>query len=473
MCRLLRIPGKHGIVTGLSLDSRSVQAGDLYAALPGEHTHGARFAPQSIAAGAAAILTDPTGAQMLGNSDVPVLVVPFPREVLGSLATLVYPGPRPRLIGITGTNGKTTTTYCVEAAARAAGVPTAVLGTLGVRFGTIASNPGRTTPEAPVLHAALQRVAEAGAKAAAMEVSSHALALHRVDGLRFDVAAFLGLSQDHLDFHHSMEDYFEAKARLFNPGRSDRAIINIDDEWGARLARETVLEHETYAVTRDADWTATDVAVGAVTRFVLRGPGLECPVALAMPGGFNIANAIAALASAHALGLDPAVAAEGLSNVHVPGRFESIANDRGIAAYADYAHTPDAVGRVLDVARGVTAGRLIAVIGCGGDRDPLKRPLMAAAAVDRADVVIVTDDNPRSEDPAAIRAAMLRGVPAGAHVEEIGDRAAAIARAVHMAKPGDCIMVLGKGHETGQEIAGVLHPFDDRDVLRRALAVTV
>lgn len=472
VCRALHVPSKPGSVTGLTLDSRAVVPGDLYAALPGAHTHGATFAAQAVAAGAQAIVTDFEGAAIIGDVDVPVLTVPLPREVLGALAAVVYNGARPRLVGVTGTNGKTTTTHCIAAVADAAGAPTAVIGTLGVRFRELNAYSGRTTPEAPAVHATLQCVAEAGADVAAMEVSSHALELHRVDGLRFDVAVFLGLTQDHLDFHGSMEAYFAAKSRLFEPGRSARAVINVDDDWGRRLAAGTHIETVTYGVSGAADWTARDIVVGTDgrTQFTAVGPGRTLAVSMSMPGGFNVANALAALAVGDGLGLELERGVHGLADVHVPGRFEYIANDRGIAAYADYAHTPDAVERVLAVARGATRGRLIAVLGCGGDRDPLKRPLMGAAAAAAADLVIITDDNPRSEDPASIRAAMLAGIADRMHVEEIGDRASAISRAVKLAHPGDCIMVLGKGHETGQEVAGVMHPFDDRDVLREAMA---
>ena len=471
VCRVLRVPPKQGTVSGLTIDSRQVQAGDLYAALPGERTHGANFVSQAIEKGAVAVVTDLEGAHIIGPTSVPVLTVPYPREALGALARCIYAGPRPQLIGVTGTNGKTTTTHCVEATMRAAGVPTAVIGTLGVRFDVLHDYSGRTTPEAPALHAALQAVAEAGAYMAAMEVSSHALALHRVDGLRFDVAVFTGLSQDHLDFHPTMDDYFTAKARLFDPQMSRLAVINIDDEWGQRLAESVVIPTVTYAVTRPADWTARDVKVGpdGLTRFVAVGPENETSVTLAMPGGFNIANALASMAAAHLLEVDLAAAAPGLADVRVPGRFERVPNDRTIAAFVDYAHTPDAVTRVLGVARNVTSGKLIAVLGCGGDRDPHKRPLMGAAAAAIADVVIVTDDNPRSEDPALIRASMMAGIPRSVVAEEIGDRAQAIRRAVALAQPGDCVMVLGKGHEVGQEIAGVMHPFDDRDELAAAL----
>ena len=472
VCRVLRIPSKPGIVSGLSLDSRAIQPGDLYAALPGEHTHGANFAAQAIAAGASAILTDLHGATMLGDVAVPVLTVPVPREALGVVAKRIYAGPRPRLLGVTGTNGKTTTTHFIAALLVATDHPTAVVGTLGVEFNDIRSYSGRTTPEAPTLHAALQTVAEAGAEFAAMEVSSHALALHRVDGLRFDVAMFLGLSQDHLDFHGTMDRYFEAKSALFDPMLSSSAVINVDDEWGRKLASTVAVDAVTYGISGNADWTAHDVVVGARTSFVAVGPDVAVPVTLSMPGDFNVANALGALALAHRLEIDLEQAARGLAAVTVPGRFESVANDRGITAYADYAHTPDAVERVLAVARAATRGRVIVVLGCGGDRDASKRPRMGAAAAGGADVVIVTDDNPRSEQPAEIRQAMLAGIPAGTTVEEIGDRAAAIARAVTIAQAGDCIMVLGKGHETGQEIAGVMHDFDDRIALRNALAVT-
>ncbi len=473
LCTVLGLPAHPGTVSGLSLSTQLVRPGDLFAALPGARTHGARFAARAVADGATAVLTDEQGAQLLPGLTVPVLVVPDPRGTLGELARVIYPGPRPALIGVTGTNGKTTTTYCIAAAAEAAGIPTAVLGTLGVRFREHAFDSGRTTPEAPSLHAALARVAEVGAQWAALEVSSHALSLHRVDGLRFQVAAFLGLTQDHLDFHGGMEDYFEAKRRLFEPRCSMRAVINVDDAWGRRLAASVEIPYVTYGLSADAEWSAQDVAIDDAgrTTFVVQGPAGRAAVTLALPGAFNVANALAALACVHALGADLGSAIAGLAEVTVPGRFERIANDRGIAAYVDYAHTPDAVARVLRVARDATPGRLIVVLGCGGDRDAAKRPLMGAAAVALADLTIVTDDNPRSEDPAEIRRQVLSGVRPDVPVREIGDRAGAIREAVSVAGAGDCVMVLGKGHETGQEVAGVVHPFDDRVELRRALGV--
>ncbi len=469
VCRSLGVPPVDGLVSGVSLDTQLVQAGDLFAALPGARTHGARFADAAVRAGAVAVLTDAAGAALLTDIAVPVLVVDDPRAQLGEVARAVYPGPRPRLIGVTGTNGKTTTTHCIAAAAAAAGIPTAIVGTLGVRFGALSSYSGRTTPEATSLHASLAACAEAGAAAAAMEVSSHALALHRVDGLGFEVAAFLNLTQDHLDFHGTMEAYFEAKAALFAPERAGHAVVCIDDGWGRALAERTSLPVTT--VGRDAQWDAEDVRIldGGGTRFIARGPHGRTEVTMPLPGGFNVTNALVALACVDALGAGLDEAARGIASVSVPGRFERVPNERGIAAFVDYAHTPDAVERVLQVARASTRGRLIAVLGCGGDRDAAKRPHMARAAAAIADAVIVTDDNPRSENPAAIRRAMLEGVPGAVHVRELGDRAEAIAEAVALAGAGDCVMVLGKGHETGQEIAGVVHPFDDRDALRQAL----
>jgi len=473
ICQQLRIPPVDGAVTGLTLDTRLVQPGDLFAALPGANAHGAQFAAAAVEAGAAAVITDAVGADMIPALGVPVLVVDNPRGRLGDISLVVYAGQRPTLIGVTGTNGKTTTTHCIAATCEAVGIPTAVIGTLGIRFRDLYDYSGRTTPEAPSLHAALASLGEAGAGLAAMEVSSHALALHRVDGLFFEVAVFLGLSQDHLDFHSSMDDYFSVKRQLFQNSLARCAVINIDDSWGQQLARQSPVPTITYSITGAADWTAQDVVVDSVgcTHFTAVGPKVSVPVVLSMPGGFNVANALAALACAEALDLDVATAAGGLAHLSVPGRFERIPNDRGIGSYVDYAHTPDAVTRVLDVARAATRGRLITVIGCGGDRDAGKRPLMGAAAAQESDIVIITDDNPRSEDPASIRRAILDGAGTSAGVHEIGDRAAAIRFAVESAEPGDCIMVLGKGHETGQEIAGVLHPFDDRAELRRALGV--
>jgi UDP-N-acetylmuramoyl-L-alanyl-D-glutamate--2,6-diaminopimelate ligase len=314
---------------------------------------------------------------------------------------------------------------------------------------------------------------ERGVTHVPMEVSSHALRLGRVDGTRFAVGAFTNLSQDHLDFHEDMEDYFHAKALLFD-GRSTTEVVCVDGEWGPRLVSPHSI---TVSGASGADWTASDLAtdVTGEQSFVVHGPdALELPVRLPMPGTFNVVNALVAAACLAAVGIDGAAIATGLSTVEVPGRMERVALGQDFTAVVDYSHKPAAVALALDAMRARTDGRVIVVLGCGGDRDAAKRPLMGEAAARRSEVLIVTDDNPRSEDPAAIRAAMRAGaeaVPAGRRGEviDIGDRRAAIAAAVERAEPGDVVVIAGKGHETGQEIAGVVHPFSDRDELRAAI----
>lgn len=464
-------------VTGITLDSRSVQPGDIYAALPGGTTHGARFAAQAVAAGAAAIMTDPAGAALMGDADVPTVAVPDPRGLLGEVSAWVYGHPARDLtvIGVTGTNGKTTMTYLLAAAWESAGTRAGVIGTIGIRIGEDALPSARTTPEAPDVHALLALMRERGVRAVAMEVSSHALVLGRVDGMVFDVAVFTNLTQDHLDFHPSMADYFAAKADLFTPRRARGAVVCVDDDWGSRLARSTDLPVTTYATTARADWQLRDIEESGTGawRGVAVGPReVRVPLTSALPGGFNQSNSLGALAALSAAGLDAAQAAAGLAHCRgVPGRMEAVgAADYG--AFVDYAHTPDAVERAIAAARGFCTGRVLVALGCGGDRDPGKRPLMGRVAAVGADLLIVTDDNPRSEDPAAIRAQMLAGArdpAARAEVHEIADRAAAIAQLVEQARPGDAVLVLGKGHESGQEVAGVVTAFDDREALARAM----
>jgi UDP-N-acetylmuramoyl-L-alanyl-D-glutamate--2,6-diaminopimelate ligase len=308
----------------------------------------------------------------------------------------------------------------------------------------------------------------------AMEVSSHALALGRVAGTRFAVGAFTNLSRDHLDFHPSMEAYFEAKAALVAPECADHAVICVDDEWGARLAARTPAA-VTVGTRRHADWRARDAVPEAdgTQQFTAVTPHGPVAVRLRLPGPFNVANALLALACLDAVGVPPAVAAEGFAQVTVPGRMERVEAGQPFLAVVDYAHKPAAVAALLDALRSQVAGRLLVVLGAGGDRDRAKRPLMGAAAAARAEVVIVTDDNPRDEDPAAIRAAVLAGArdePRHGELLEIGDRAAAIAEAVARARPGDAVVVAGKGHETGQKVGEVVHPFDDAEELARAVA---
>jgi UDP-N-acetylmuramoyl-L-alanyl-D-glutamate--2,6-diaminopimelate ligase len=464
------------VVSGVTLRAADVRPGDLFAALPGSRVHGADYAAGAVAAGAVAVLTDPDGARRPALTGVPVLVHPRPRDVLGAAAALVHGDPTARLgvLGVTGTSGKTTTAYLLEAGLRAAGRAAGLIGTVGTRIDGRPLPSALTTPEAPDLQALFAVMAEAGVTDVAMEVSSHALAMGRVGGTRFAVAAFTNLSQDHLDFHRDMEDYFAAKATLFD-GRAEHAVVCVDDEWGQRLAAR-VPGVVTVSTTGPAAWRAVDTRAapdGGQTFTAIIPDGTRLPVRLRLPGAFNVANAAVALACLDAVGVPAAVAAEGFATVAVPGRMQRVDAGQPFLAVVDYAHKPGAVAALLDALRPQVPGRLIVVLGCGGDRDRGKRPMMGATAAARADLLVVTDDNPRTEDPAAIRAEMLagaRGAPAAGEVREIDDRRAAIAAAVGWARPGDAVVVAGKGHETGQEIRGVKHPFDDAAELAAALA---
>ena len=483
------------VVTGVSMDSRAVRPGDLYAGVPGANAHGASFAAGAAELGAAAVLTDAAGAALVRSAGValPVVVAEGMRGVLGEVARVVYAtGGLPlRLVGITGTNGKTTTAYLVAGALDALGRHTGLIGTVETRVGEEVVRSIRTTPEATDLHALLAVMAERGVDTCVMEVSSHALVMHRVDGVVYDVAVFTNLSQDHLDFHPTMRDYFEAKASLFTPERARAGIVCVDDAWGRELADTAPIPVTTIAshAGLEADWVVRHAPQDA-ERFTLTGPGGELSLRAALPGEFNKVNTAVAALVLMALGVGARDAERAvLTDPHVPGRMERVRpsdpadEERAPVAVVDYAHTPEAVGAALEALRPTTPGALVAVLGAGGDRDRGKREGMGRAAVEHADVVIVTDDNPRTEDPALIRAAVLAGTapasplgsaPAGRLVEvvEIGDRAAAIRAGVEAAVsagPGSTVAVVGKGHETGQEIAGVIHPFDDRAALRHAL----
>ena len=469
-------------LTGATIRAQDCGPGVLFAALPGTRVHGASFGATAVEAGASAVLTDPEGIELMAAvaGRLPVLVHPAPRAVLGAVSAAVTGDPSADLdvVGITGTSGKTSTTYLVEAALEGGGHVAGLIGTTGSRVGGNALPSRLTTPEAPEFQALLARMRAEGARAVAAEVSSHALRLGRVDGVRFAVGAFLNLSQDHLDFHPSMDDYFRAKARLFDveadPGSAvwpaERAVVVIDDEWGRRLVG---MRPDAVTVSAepdaDADWTAGESTPTDrdTQEFTVRGPrGLTVDVELPLMGRFNVANALVALAIVDALGGDVAAAADGLMRVRVPGRLEPVVRGQDFRVLVDYAHKPGAVAAVLRSVRAQTEGRVAVVLGAGGDRDPGKRPKMGAAAAEIADLVVVTDDNPRSEDPAAIRAAVRAGAEQAAgpdtRVEEVGDRGAAIATAIDWARAGDVVVIAGKGHETGQEVAGVVHPFDDR-----------
>lgn len=473
------------LVTGIEQRSDAVLPGDLFTALPGSRAHGARFAADAVARGAVAVLTDAAGADLAGELPVPVLVRENPRAILGELSAAIYgrPSERLRIIGITGTSGKTTTSYLVEAGLAAGGLSTALIGTIETRIGGRRVPSALTTPEAPQLHAMFALMVEQGVDAVVMEVSSHALTLGRVDGVRFAVGAFTNLSQDHLDFHADFEDYFAAKRRLFEPESpvaARTAVVCVDDAWGRRLA-DGLDAPIRVSTTEPADWSvaAPIRAHAGEQEFTAIGPNGEAHVRLRLPGDYNVANGLLAVAVCAAAGVDPATAAPALATVDVPGRMQRVERGQEFLALVDYAHKPAAVESVIATLRAHLAtagsrGRLAVVVGAGGDRDTGKRGPMGAAAARGADLLIVTDDNPRSEDPSAIRASLIAGAQSVAdeqrgEVRDIGDRSAAIEAAVGWARAGDVVLVAGKGHEVGQEIDGVKYPFDDREVLAAAI----
>ncbi len=448
-------------VTSVEFDSRRVAAGALFCCVPGERTDGHAHAAEAVERGATSLLCE----HFLDLGVTQVRVPPGgARPAMASLAAAFWGHPARALatVGVTGTNGKTTVTHLVRSVLEADGRPTGVVGTLGG---------ARTTPEAPDLQRTLAGMVAEGRRAVAMEVSSHALTQHRVDGIVFDVAAFTNLSRDHLDHHGTMDAYFEAKASLFEPGRCRHAVVDADDAWGATLL-ERLLPHagvDGYAVTAVRRDEATDVelAVGG-SRFTWRGRRVDLPLS----GRFNVDNALLAAAVATALGADADRVAEGLSGAApVPGRMEVVGAGSPVSVLVDYAHTPAGLEVALDAARAVAGGgRVLCVFGCGGDRDAGKRPQMGAVATARADEVVLTSDNPRSEDPLAIIEAIRSGVVPGAAVTVEPDRAAAIRAAVGRARPGDVVLVAGKGHEVTQTTGGATVPFDDRVEAARALA---
>lgn len=463
-------------ISGLAYDSRQVAPGTLFFCVKGYRRDGHEFAAGAVADGAVALVTErPLG---LG---VPEVLVHSSRAAMGPLAARFHDDPTASLevVGVTGTNGKTTTAYLIRALLEAAGRPCGLLGTIASVIGGDERPAARTTPEAIDLQADFRAMLDGGERCCAMEVSSHALALERTGAVRFAAGVFTNLTQDHLDFHPTMEDYFLAKRLLFAPGEPARApgfsVVNIDDPYGRRLAAE--LEGAvTFAIDGDGDYSAHEVQVDlSGSRFQLSVRGGEArPVALPLPGRFNVSNALAALAVTHGLGveLDTLVAALE-QGARVRGRLEPVEEGQSFAVLVDYAHTPDSLQNVLSAARELGEGRVICVFGAGGDRDRGKRPLMGEAGARLADLLFVTSDNPRSEDPQAIIAEIMdgaRGVGGAGPIEVEVDRRAAIEHAVASAHPGDVLVIAGKGHEQGQEFAdGVKVPFDDVTVAREAL----
>jgi len=473
--------GAAPVLTGVTHDSRAVRPGDLYAALPGSSVHGAQFCAAAAASGAVAVLTDPSGRAMAIASGLPVFVVAEPRARLGEVAAWIYGNPSDRLllIGVTGTAGKSTTSYLLESGLRAAGYRTGLIGGVQTRIGETAQTSTLTTPEATDLQGLLAAMVERRIGAVAMEVSSHALAFGRVAGTHYDVAVFTNLSQDHLDFHASMDDYFAAKAELFTPKYARAGVVNIDDAHGRELAATASIPVTTFSAEgrRSADWRAVDVRSGADgSTFRVIGPGgVEADAAVALPGEFNVANALGAIVALVEAGAGLADAVAGVATCPgPPGRLERVERGQDFSVLVDYAHKPGAVEALLTVMRDVTQGSLVIVLGCGGDRDRGKRRLMGAAAARLADVAILTNDNPRSEDPLVILAEMLAGaveVPQRDRGQVVvqPDRAAAIGLAIDGAAKGDVVLIAGKGHEQGQYVAGSVIPFDDREVAAEAL----
>jgi len=460
-------------IRGIAYDSRRVTSGDLFVAIPGYDRDGRAYIDEAIAHGAAAVVSEAPAPQV----DVPRLEVPDAREALALLARACHGQPDAVLtmVGITGTNGKTTTALLLAAACDAAGLPAGVVGTLGAGSGGVFT-PGRhTTPEAPDLYTALDNILHSGRKAAVLEVSSHALALKRVHGMKFDVAVFTNLTRDHLDFHKNMNEYFAAKARLFLGLPPHAAMaVNLDDPFGTRLLSPSRTRVVTFGRATRADVLPLELATTIDgLRLKLRTPKGDVVVVSALLGRTNVANIMAAMAAACALDLNLEDAAAGIHEVKsIPGRAERIDEGQEFLVLVDYAHTDDALIQILSSARELAAGRLLVVFGCGGDRDNSKRALMGAAAARLADMAFLTSDNPRSEDPLVILEQVVSGFggqnPAVAPVIE-PDRTAAIHAAIAEARPGDVLVIAGKGHETRQILAHGNIPFDDREVARQAL----
>ena len=460
-----RVLGDDSIeVSSLAHDSRQIQRGGLYFCVRGEKVDGHDLAPRAVEDGAAALVVE----RELTELAVPQVVVPDSRAAMAPVAARFWGDPtaKLRVAGVTGTNGKTTTAFLIREVLEAADFDCGLLGTVKQVVGGVEKEVVRTTPEAIELQATFRQMLDGGDEACAMEVSSHAMSLHRADAIHFEVALFTNLTQDHLDFHADMEDYFLAKRKLFETGPKT-AIVNVDDPYGRRLAGE--FECVTFSAEgAEADYRARDVEFDAGgASFTIADMRLRT----ALPGHFNVANALGAFAAAEAMGVGAEIAAAGLTKAgRVPGRFEPIDEGQGFAVLVDYAHTPDSLENVLRAARRLTDGRLISVFGAGGDRDRDKRPKMGRAGAELSDLAVITSDNPRSEDPATIVAEVAAGAKGAKELEVVVDRREAIALALGQARLGDTVVIAGKGHEQGQEFEnGRKIPFDDREVAREEL----
>jgi len=466
-------------ITGITYDSRRVMPGNLFVAVRGTHTDGHRFVNMAIDRGAAAVVLEEDASLSPRATRIKVRDA---RRTMALAADRFYHHPSQglKVVGVTGTNGKTTTAFMVKSILEAAGVKAGLLGTVQYEIGSRIIPASRTTPESVEIQDMFSQMLRTGCGGVAMEVSSHALDQHRVDGVDFDVAIFTNLTQDHLDYHGSMEHYFEAKAKLFGMlgamRKAGRAVVNADDEYGRRLVGRLGGDHAvvTYGVLSDATIQALDVRVSADgTYFVVRTPQGTRPIQLPLIGRYNVYNALAAISAGLALGIDFALIERALATMHpVRGRLEPVPTKHGFHVYVDYAHTEDALRNVLSTVHELTKGRLIVVFGCGGDRDKGKRAPMGRVAHELADFAILTSDNPRTEDPQEILRQVAAGFPPGTDAKHliIEDRREAILRALEMARPGDTVLIAGKGHETYQEFANITVPFNDRQVVEDYLS---
>ena len=463
-------------ISGVCSNSQEIEDGDLFIALPGEKSHGGAFLTSAVERGARAVLTDIAGSELssVRDSAIPVLVVPNPRSQSGYLADWFHCSPSRQmyLAGITGTNGKTTTTYLLHQIWEFARIESGLMGTIGITIGDDFYPALRTTPESDVVHNVLSVMSERHIRCATMEVSSHALTQHRVDGVKFSAAGFTNLSQDHLDFHGSMENYYQAKRQLFESQLSESAFINIDNEYGRRLSEEIAISTSTISLrNRKATWYCeTMMSTKLGWDLSIRGEnGILIEGHFNLIGEHNVENLLLAVSLAFHSGVDPIVIGHALKTLKgAPGRVEKIDRGQDFSVLVDYAHTPDAVNRVLNSLT-QESGRVIGVLGCGGNRDAGKRPLMGKALRNGCDIAIFTSDNPRDEDPGLILKEMTEGIVLDDTAMVITDRREAIATAIATANAGDIVVVLGKGHETGQEINGEKFPFDDREELERAI----
>jgi UDP-N-acetylmuramoyl-L-alanyl-D-glutamate--2,6-diaminopimelate ligase len=476
---VISVSGEAGVsVTGLGCDSRLVQPGDLFFALPGSKENGMRFVGEAVEKGAAALVTD---GDLARNEvpGIPVVRVPDARAAMADLAAAYHGNPSRSLAvaGVTGTNGKTTTAWIIRHLCDAVGRACGLVGTIEYVLPGVVEPASRTTPESIDLERMLATMRDGGFKAASLEVSSHALVQKRVKGIEFDAAIFTNLTQDHLDYHGTMEEYFEAKALFFTmlagqAAKKGKAVINADDRYGRRLLdRIAGVPVITYGQGSNCNFRASNIRFAATgTTFALEAKGRSYLVRTPLIGLFNVYNTLAALAATSAMGLELRRAIAAAATIpQVPGRLERVPGRRNFQAFVDYAHTPDALENVLRSLRQLEPARIITVFGCGGDRDHSKRPLMAAAAEKYSDKVIITSDNPRSEDPLAIIRESEKGLAGKSH-ECFVDRESAIARAVELAGPDDLLLIAGKGHETYQETASGRHPFNDVTVTARAMA---